>query len=124
MPSATARLPRIFPIPPLRAVASLVPVQARIYAPSRGSGAVAASWRRRHAIAAALAKGNRRDVPDHAIHPLGDLLADESLGCTIGSSDIYFDAMKEVLLISADGSGLNLVPFSAKYRVRTDIIVS
>lgn len=72
---------------------------------------------------AADAKGNRRNVDPRAVRPLGDVLAGDFLECKVGSSDIYFDARKEVLLISSDGRGLKLVPFTAGYRVRTDVFI-
>lgn len=69
---------------------------------------------------AARAEGDRRLMPPDAVRPLGDVLADRFLPCHIGSTNIYFDATNEMLLIVEAGM-LRGVPFSAQHRIRVDI---
>jgi hypothetical protein len=72
------------------------------------------------AATAASAGGDRRDIGRQAMRPLGERLGGDFLQCRIGSSEIYFDANNEVLLIYEAGT-MKPVPFHAKYRLRTDI---
>lgn len=72
------------------------------------------------AQATVAAEGDRRRVPPAAVNSLGDVLADQFLPCKIGSTNIYFDAINETLLIIGDG-GLSALPFSARNRIRVDI---
>lgn len=99
----------------------LLPDQARKLARLVGGGIVVdfreGDYRAVGADVVKRAKGDRRKVPDAKMRPFGDLLADDFLGCRVGSRDTYFDTARELLV----EPGVRARPFTAKHRILTKV---
>ncbi len=73
-----------------------------------------------NARTAAQAGGNRANVPDDAIRELGDVLAEEFLECKVGSRNVYFDAVRG-LLVQLEAGGVRAIPIGVDRRVVTRV---
>lgn len=79
-----------------------------------GYSAVSASH-----VADAIGDPNRLVPQQH--RPLGDVLADDFLRCTIGSRNVTYDATRELLYYVGTDGMLRAIPFVSKERIRTTV---
>lgn len=57
----------------------------------------------------------------HPRNPIGEYLADQFLPCASGLRGMYYDAVRQNLIVPVDGA-IRIVPVSLRYRLRVDIV--
>lgn len=73
------------------------------------------------ATTVASAEGNRAQIPAGSIRPLEETLAGDFLVCRIGTTEVYFDAHRQVLVRADPATGMQLFRFAPDLRIRTTI---
>jgi hypothetical protein len=67
------------------------------------------------------------NTPDRRIsiqrneHPLGSFLGDEFLPCTEGLRGMYFDAVRELLLVPTGENDVRAIPVELRHRLRIEV---